>query len=197
MRDAPYPEAVGALRAIPVIGPFSAAFILLRGLSRMNNVPLEMPPFLGAAPRIYGSPSIRRASARSMERSSDTRRTMYGCRCDSFMQTAAFVCTALPSRPLPRKEPARERRVPAPESSLARLLRGVMPAGRGDLDMADLGFYAVRNEPPAHSATPAVELGLEVRWRGPSLPKQPARPASASASLRVLRPTRRPSLSTR
>lgn len=55
LRTAPYATAVAALRAIPGIGPFSAAFILLRGLGRMDEVPLEMPSFTQPAERVYGS----------------------------------------------------------------------------------------------------------------------------------------------
>jgi len=55
LRAAPYAEAERALRRIPGVGPFSAAFILLRGLGRMDAVPLEMPSFTQAAQRIYGA----------------------------------------------------------------------------------------------------------------------------------------------
>lgn len=54
LRTAPYAEVEAALRAIPGIGPFSAAFLLLRGLGRMDAVPLEMPAFAEPAKRIYG-----------------------------------------------------------------------------------------------------------------------------------------------
>lgn len=39
LRTAPYPAARDALQAIPGIGPFSAAAILLRGLGRMDELP--------------------------------------------------------------------------------------------------------------------------------------------------------------
>jgi DNA-3-methyladenine glycosylase II len=55
LRDEPYAEASAALQAIPGIGPFSAAFILLRGLGRMDEVPLEMPSFTDVAKRVYGA----------------------------------------------------------------------------------------------------------------------------------------------
>lgn len=55
LREAPYAEASAALQAIAGIGPFSAAFILLRGLGRMDEVPVEMPSFQSAAKRVYGA----------------------------------------------------------------------------------------------------------------------------------------------
>src|SRR4029078_11470095 len=38
LREAPYAEARDALLAIPGVGPFSAAAILLRGLGRMDEL---------------------------------------------------------------------------------------------------------------------------------------------------------------
>lgn len=40
LRTAPYPEAKQALLDIPGVGPFSAGAILLRGLGRMDDVPI-------------------------------------------------------------------------------------------------------------------------------------------------------------
>lgn len=54
LRTAPYDEASKALRTIKGVGEFSAAAILLRGLGRMNDVPLEMPRFADVAARVYG-----------------------------------------------------------------------------------------------------------------------------------------------
>ena len=54
LRGAPYAEARAALLAIPGIGPFSAAAILLRGLGRMDDVPLEGAQFAGPARAVYG-----------------------------------------------------------------------------------------------------------------------------------------------
>jgi DNA-3-methyladenine glycosylase II len=54
LRTAPYDEARRALLAIPGIGPFSAGAILLRGLGRMDDVPLESEPFAAPARRVYG-----------------------------------------------------------------------------------------------------------------------------------------------
>ncbi len=54
LRGAPYAEARAALLAIRGLGPFSAAAILLRGLGRMDDVPLEGPQFLEPARAVYG-----------------------------------------------------------------------------------------------------------------------------------------------
>ncbi|MFD9893575.1 DNA-3-methyladenine glycosylase family protein [Amycolatopsis sp. NPDC059027] len=54
LAEAPYDEATEALRRIKGIGEFSAAAILLRGLGRMDFVPLEMPNFAKATAAIYG-----------------------------------------------------------------------------------------------------------------------------------------------
>ncbi len=54
LRTAPYDFASAALQDIPGVGPFTAAAILLRGLGRMDHVPLEMPSFAEPAKRVYG-----------------------------------------------------------------------------------------------------------------------------------------------
>lgn len=54
LRTAPYTEARDALTAIRGIGPFSAAAILLRGLGRMDDLPLEGPNFAEPARAVYG-----------------------------------------------------------------------------------------------------------------------------------------------
>ncbi|MFC0437079.1 DNA-3-methyladenine glycosylase [Kutzneria buriramensis] len=54
LATAPYDEATKALRRIKGIGEFSAAAILLRGLGRMDFVPLDMPNFAEATAKIYG-----------------------------------------------------------------------------------------------------------------------------------------------
>jgi DNA-3-methyladenine glycosylase II len=51
---APYADADAALRAIDGIGPFSAAMILLRGLGRMDDVPLDVPGIAKVAAHVYG-----------------------------------------------------------------------------------------------------------------------------------------------
>ncbi|NOU32069.1 MAG: hypothetical protein HOO96_29545 [Polyangiaceae bacterium] len=55
LRTAPYDFASAALQDIPGVGPFTAAAILLRGLGRMDHVPLEMPSFAEPAKRVYGA----------------------------------------------------------------------------------------------------------------------------------------------
>lgn len=62
LREAPYATARDALLAIPGIGPFSAAAILLRGLGRMDEVPLDR--FADDARTIYGASYDERAIAR-------------------------------------------------------------------------------------------------------------------------------------
>ena len=54
LRTASYAQATRALRAIKGVGDFSATAILLRGLGRMDHVPLEMPNFADATAQIYG-----------------------------------------------------------------------------------------------------------------------------------------------
>jgi DNA-3-methyladenine glycosylase II len=53
LREAPYAEARDALLAIPGVGPFSAAAILLRGLGRMDELPW-LPAFSELANKLYG-----------------------------------------------------------------------------------------------------------------------------------------------
>lgn len=54
LRDAPYAAARDALLAIPGIGPFSAGAILLRGLGRMDELPVATR-FADEARAIYGA----------------------------------------------------------------------------------------------------------------------------------------------
>jgi DNA-3-methyladenine glycosylase II len=63
LREAPYTEARDALLAIPGIGPFSAAAILLRGLGRMDEVP-SVAMFADDAQVIYGRAIDEAAIAR-------------------------------------------------------------------------------------------------------------------------------------
>src|SRR5439155_10812158 len=53
LRTAPYDEAEAALLAIKGIGPWSAAFILLRGLGRMERLPLDIKPLQDAYKKLY------------------------------------------------------------------------------------------------------------------------------------------------
>ncbi len=55
LRSAPYAEARDALLRVKGIGPFSAAAILLRGLGRMDDVPLEGKQFAEPARAVYGA----------------------------------------------------------------------------------------------------------------------------------------------
>ena len=64
LTTAPYAEARDALCAIPGIGPFSAAAILLRGLGRMDDVPLAMKGFAEPAREVYGAAWDPRATVR-------------------------------------------------------------------------------------------------------------------------------------
>jgi 3-methyladenine DNA glycosylase/8-oxoguanine DNA glycosylase len=56
LRVAPYCDARTALLAVPGVGPFTANALLLRGLGRPDEVPLEMRQFRLAAEQIYGTP---------------------------------------------------------------------------------------------------------------------------------------------
>lgn len=49
-----YAEAEAALQAIDGVGPFSAAMILLRGLGRMDDVPLDVAGIAKVAEQVYG-----------------------------------------------------------------------------------------------------------------------------------------------
>lgn len=69
LREAPYDQAKAALLAIRGIGPFSAAMILLRGLGRMDEVPLAQI-FETEARALYGTAydeaAIRRRYGRQL-----------------------------------------------------------------------------------------------------------------------------------
>ena len=54
LATARYADAVAALEAIDGIGPFSAAMILLRGIGRMDDVPLGAPGIAKVAHAVYG-----------------------------------------------------------------------------------------------------------------------------------------------
>jgi len=54
LRTAPYDEAEAWLRQIKGIGAWSAGFILLRTLGRMDRMLLDLKPFLEILPQIYG-----------------------------------------------------------------------------------------------------------------------------------------------
>jgi DNA-3-methyladenine glycosylase II len=69
--EAPIDVAEAELRALPRIGPWSAAFVLFRGLGRMERLPAASGPILEAAGRVYGPKTERelRAIAASYGRS--------------------------------------------------------------------------------------------------------------------------------
>jgi DNA-3-methyladenine glycosylase II len=54
LRTASYEQVEGWLRSIHGVGPWSAAFVLFRGLGRIERMPLT-PPMLKAARRMYGA----------------------------------------------------------------------------------------------------------------------------------------------
>jgi DNA-3-methyladenine glycosylase II len=55
LATAPYAEARAALEAIDGVGPFTSAMILLRGLGRMDDVPLDVPGIARVASAVYGA----------------------------------------------------------------------------------------------------------------------------------------------
>lgn len=61
----PIDLADARLRALPRIGPWSAAFILFRGLGRMERLADASGPIVEAARRVYGPESERELRARS------------------------------------------------------------------------------------------------------------------------------------
>ncbi len=58
-----YEEAERFLRELPRIGPWSAAFILFRGLGRMERLAASSDPILDAARRVYGRRTERELRA--------------------------------------------------------------------------------------------------------------------------------------
>ncbi|HLG77795.1 MAG TPA: hypothetical protein VKX46_15380 [Ktedonobacteraceae bacterium] len=54
LRNADYDEVDAWLRSIRGFGEWSASFVLLRGLGRMDRVPLDEKALLAAASRLYG-----------------------------------------------------------------------------------------------------------------------------------------------
>ena len=55
LRHGPYAEVEAWLRAIPGIGPWSAAFVLIRGLGRMDAISLAERRLIEAVGRVYGA----------------------------------------------------------------------------------------------------------------------------------------------
>lgn len=56
LRTAPYEEVEAWLRRLPGIGAWSAEFVLLRSLGRMERIPSGERRILAAAERVYGGP---------------------------------------------------------------------------------------------------------------------------------------------
>ncbi len=70
LRSAPYAEVAAWLRAIDGIGPWSASFVLLRGLGRTEQLPVGEKRLAAAAGRLYngGPPLSEAALSRLAER---------------------------------------------------------------------------------------------------------------------------------
>ena len=64
LRGAPVAEVEAWLRALPGIGPWSAAFILLRGLGRTDHLPVELARLDDVVAQVYG----RRVTAAELRR---------------------------------------------------------------------------------------------------------------------------------
>ena len=58
-----YDDALARLEGLPRIGPWSAAFILFRGLGRMERLAERSGPIVAAARRVYGARSERELRA--------------------------------------------------------------------------------------------------------------------------------------
>ena len=111
LATAPFDEAEAWLRALPLLGPWSTAFILFRGLGRMPRLAIEGGPIADAARRAYGAISDREVLAIS-ER--------YGEWCGYW----ALYLRAGSSESAQRAERASTRRTASPAPSSA-------PAGGG------------------------------------------------------------------
>lgn len=59
LREAPIDVAEAELRTLPRIGPWSAAFVLFRGLGRMERLADASGPILEAATKVYGRKTER------------------------------------------------------------------------------------------------------------------------------------------
>jgi DNA-3-methyladenine glycosylase II len=66
LRSAPYEQVESWLLEIKGIGAWSASFILLRGLGRMERVPLDEKALLEAAKRVYGRDDLTHADVQKM-----------------------------------------------------------------------------------------------------------------------------------
>lgn len=66
LRSAPYEQVESWLLEIKGIGAWSASFILLRGLGRMEQVPKDEKAVLDAAKRVYGRDDLTHADVQKM-----------------------------------------------------------------------------------------------------------------------------------
>ena len=66
MRSAPYEQVESWLLDIKGIGAWSASFVLLRGLGRMERVPLDEKALLEAAQRVYGRDDLTHADVQQL-----------------------------------------------------------------------------------------------------------------------------------
>lgn len=63
LREASLEDADAQLRSLPFLGPWSRAFVLFRGLGRMERLASASDPILAAARRVYGPKSERELRA--------------------------------------------------------------------------------------------------------------------------------------
>jgi DNA-3-methyladenine glycosylase II len=66
LRSAPYEQVESWLLEIKGIGAWSASFVLLRGLGRMERVPLDEKALLEAARRVYGRDDLSHADVQKL-----------------------------------------------------------------------------------------------------------------------------------
>ncbi|MBA3874351.1 MAG: DNA-3-methyladenine glycosylase 2 family protein [Anaerolineae bacterium] len=66
LREAPYEQAESWLLEIKGIGAWSASFVLLRGLGRMDHVPLDEKALLEATKRVYGRDDLTHADVQKL-----------------------------------------------------------------------------------------------------------------------------------
>ena len=66
LRNAPYEQVESWLLDIKGIGAWSSTFILLRGLGRMERVPLDEKAILDCARRVYGRDDLTHADVQRL-----------------------------------------------------------------------------------------------------------------------------------
>jgi 3-methyladenine DNA glycosylase/8-oxoguanine DNA glycosylase len=59
----PYDQAAALLESFPRLGPWSSAFVLFRGLGRMERLAVQSGPILAAAAEVYGTTDEKRLRA--------------------------------------------------------------------------------------------------------------------------------------